>query len=142
LRKSTSFFRKFQFLPEQLKRNLRNAQNDLKIARRISLSSVRFTYSYTALIKAGIALLSCEQLKVRSVPGHHSMIIEHLADVMEDRTIADMGEAMRSLRNQDFYGGGILVTDKDSREYLRFVERVLNEVELRIKRYLRSRGEV
>jgi hypothetical protein len=129
-------------LPEQLKRNLRNAQNDLKIARRISLSSVRFTYSYTALIKAGIALLSCEQLKVRSVPGHHSMIIEHLADVMEDRTIADMGEAMRSLRNQDFYGGGILVTDKDSREYLRFVERVLNEVELRIKRYLRSRGEV
>jgi len=127
LTKSTSFFRKFQFLPEQVERNLRNAQNDLKIAGRISLPSVRFTYSYTALIKGGIALLSCVQLKVRSVPGHQSMIIEHLAEVMGDRTIAD----------QDFYGGGILMTDKDSREYLRFVERVLNEIELRIKQHLR-----
>jgi ABC-type lipopolysaccharide export system ATPase subunit len=53
-----------------------------------------------------------------------------------------MGEAMRFLRNQDFYGGGILVTDKDSREYLRFVERVLIEIELRIKQHLRSREDV
>ena len=81
------FLRKYQFLPEQIERNLRNAQNDLKIARQISIPSVRFTYSYSALIKAGIALLSCRQLKARSMPGHHSKIIEYLADIIRDKTI-------------------------------------------------------
>jgi len=137
--KSTSFLRKFRFLPEQVERNHQNAQNDLKIARQIACPSVRFNYSYTSLIKAGIALLSCKQLKARSVPGHHSMIIEYLADVLGDRAIADIGEAMRSLRNQDFYGGGILMTDKDNREYLQFAERVINEVERRIRQLLRTR---
>lgn len=121
-------FVNFAFTPEQVFKNLHNALRDLDIARRDAILEVKFTYAYSALLKAGIALLSGRNLKVRSVPGHHARIIEKLAELLGDKAVEDLGNVMRIRRNADLYSGGTDVTEKDCGEYLAFVEGVVARV--------------
>lgn len=123
-----SYFTKFKFTKEQIKKNFENALKDLNIAKKDKILEVKFNYAYTALIKAGIALLSFNFIKVKSVPGHHIKIIEKMSDILRDDTIADIGNAMRSKRNLDFYAGGIEVTEKECEDYIKFSEKVLKKV--------------
>jgi len=117
-----SAFTRFSFTQQQIKKNLANALRDYEIAIKDSILEVKFNYSYNALIKAGIALLSYYQVKIRSVPGHHVKIIEKMAEILNDDMVDDIGNVMRSKRNMDFYGGGTEVTEKECNEYLHFVE--------------------
>ena len=131
---SDNFFVDFAFTPEQVQKNLQNAMRDLGIAREDKIPDVKFTYSYTALIKAGMALLSHSKLKVRSIPGHHIMLIEKLAEMLNDPAIDDLGNAMRSKRNVSLYAGGIEITAKECAEYLAFVESVVVKVSQKLGR--------
>ena len=80
---------KFNFTKEQVEKNLKNALKDLDIARRDKILEVKFSYAYTAFIKSGITLLSYHRLRVKSQPGHHAKIIETLARMLNDESIAD-----------------------------------------------------
>ena len=95
--------------------------------RKMDFTEVRFTFAYDALIKIGIALIAKAGYKVRSQPGHHVKIIEKLAEILADEDIALVGNKMRQSRNADLYDGGILVTQKDSREYTEFVEKIYSK---------------
>jgi uncharacterized protein (UPF0332 family) len=128
MRFDSQYFTKFNFTEGQIQNNFRNASRDLNIAKKDRILEVKFNYAYTALIKAGIALLSFYGVKIRSVPGHHVKIIEKMAQLIEDDAVADMGNLMRSKRNLDLYAGGIEVTEKECREYLKFVDEVLKKV--------------
>lgn len=119
------YFIKFHFTRDQINKNLKNAFKDLNIAQKDKILEVKFNYAYTALIKAGMALLSYNHVKIKSVPGHHVKILEKLAQILEDETITDIGNVMRSKRNIDLYSGGIEITEKECRRYLDFVENVL-----------------
>lgn len=127
------YFSKLSFTEDQIKRNFDNALKDLNIAQKDSFLEVIFTYAYSALIKGGIALLSYHGLKARSVPGHHIKIIDEMAVILKDKTIADMGHLMRSKRNLDFYSGGIEVTSKECQEYVEFVSLTLDKIKAVIK---------
>lgn len=72
----------------------------------------------------GITLLSYYHIKVRSVPGHHIMTIDKMSEILKDETINDIGNVMRSKRNVGLYGGGIEITVKECKEYIKFVENV------------------
>ena len=124
----SQYFTKVDFTKEQIAKNFDNALRDLGIARKVKILEVEFNYAYTALIKAGVALLSYYGLKTRSVPGHHVKIIERLANILKDDSIADMGNLMRAKRNLDLYAGGIDVTEKECKEYIKFVEKVIEGV--------------
>jgi len=126
------YFIKFSFSPEQIKNNLKNASKDLNIAKKDSILDVKFNYAYTAFIKSGIALLNYHHIKIRSIPGHHVKIIDKVAELLKDEIIIDMGNLMRSKRNLDLYAGGVEVTEKECREYIRFAEEVI----LKIKRFI------
>ena len=128
-----SCFVNFVFTPEQVLKNLQNARRDLDISRRDAFLEVKFSYAYNALLKAGIALLSGNNLKVRSVPGHHARIIEKLAELLGDTAVEDLGNVMRTRRNADLYAGGTDVTEKDCGEYLVFVESVVVRVGEKLK---------
>lgn len=123
------YFTKSSFSKDQIKKNLENAQKDLYIAIKVNILEVKFNYAYTALIKAGITLLSHYQVKIKSVPGHHVKIIDKLAQILKDDDIENIGNIMRSKRNLDFYAGGIEVTQKECKEYINFVEEVLAKLE-------------
>jgi hypothetical protein len=119
------FFQRLKFSEEEVLARFENARRDLEIAAKDAFPEVRFTYAFHALIKAGIALLAKEGLKVRSVPGHHVKILERMSETLKDPDILILGNAMRMKRNQDLYGSGELVSEKESKEYLAFVQKVL-----------------
>jgi hypothetical protein len=127
-------FVKFKFASEQIKRYLNNATRDFKIASEDDHLEVKFNYCYNALIKVGIALIAAKGgVKVRSIAGHHMKIIEKMSEILDDEMVMTIGNAMRTKRNEDFYGGGIFISEKESTEYLGYVKDVLNRVELLIK---------
>jgi hypothetical protein len=127
-------FARHAFTPEQIRKFLENARKDLTIAGRITIPEVRFSYSYSALIKGGIALLSSHGLKVRSATGHHVKVIEKIAQLLGDQSILDIGNVMRTRRNLDLYGGGAEITEKEATEYLDFVGAILGQMESAISR--------
>lgn len=131
----TKYFRRFHFTAEQIDRYLNNALRDLKIAKEDDHPEVTFNYCYTALVKTGITLLAAVGgVKVRSIPGHHIKIIEKTAEILDDDSILTIGNAMRMKRNEDFYGGGVFVSDKECAEYLQYVEAVIKRIETRIQK--------
>ncbi len=127
------YFVDFKFTPDQIRKNLNNALKDLGIAKKDRILDVKFNYAYTALIKAGITLLSFYGIKVRSVSGHHRKIIEKLGELLKEESIRDIGNVMRHKRNLDLYTGGIEVTEKECKEYIQFVEKVLLKVQRQIR---------
>lgn len=118
------FFQKFNFSIEEIQKRFDGARRDLEIAEKDPFSEVRFTYSYQALIKIGTALCAREGLKVRSIPGHHVKILERMSEILKDPDILAFGNGMRMKRNQDLYGGGELISEKEAMDYLAFVQRV------------------
>lgn len=130
---NTEYFQKFKFDRNQLARYLQNALRDLEIARKDKFSEVRFTYSYQALIKAGIALIAkTGNVRVRSVPGHHIKILEKMSEILQDADVLEMGDAMRVKRNHDFYSGGEAITEKEANDYFKFVEMTIKKIEKKI----------
>ena len=121
------YFTKFSFTKEEIDKNFQNAVRDIEIAEKDGIPEVKFNYSYSALIKTGLAILSLHQLKAKSVPGHHIEIINGLSRILKDQSISEMGNLMRSKRNMDFYSGGIEITDKECLEYLAFAKNILNK---------------
>jgi uncharacterized protein (UPF0332 family) len=128
MRFDDKYFQSFHFSKEQVSDHLNNANKDLNIAKKDNIPEVKFTYAFSALIKAGLALLSHNNQKIKSVPGHHIKIIDALAQILKDESINDVGNAMRSKRNLDMYSGGVEITEKECREYLDFVDGVLNRI--------------
>ena len=130
----TAYFNKFNFTEEQITQFLNNALKDLEIAKENSRPEVKFSYSYSAFIKGGIALLAkVGKVKIRSIPGHHMKIIEKMKEILKDETVEIIGNAMRSKRNEDFYGGGVLISEKESMDYNLFVEKVFVTIKESLK---------
>lgn len=120
------FFKKAKFSKIQIAGYLKNAFRDLEIAAKDSFVEVRFTYAYQALIKAGLALLAHEGIKVRALPGHHIRILEAASRILQDPDAFTIGNAMRMKRNEDLYGEGGFVSEKEAEEYLEFVRVLLD----------------
>ena len=124
------YFTNLKFTKKQILNNFNNAIKDLEIAKNDVYLDVRFNYSYNALIKAGIALLSRYNIKVKSAPGHHIKIIDAIAQILQDETINDIGNVMRSKRNTDLYDGGIEVTEKECNEYADSVKSIIEKIKV------------
>ena len=123
------FFKEFNFTDEEIKRFLESAFRDLEIARKDKFSEVRFYYSFQAVIKAGISLLGkVGKVKVRSMPGHHAMILKKMSEILHAPDILVIGNAMRTRRNNDLYSGGVAVSEKEANDYLKFAENTIQKV--------------
>lgn len=124
------FFKIQKFSEEEIKRFLESARHDLEIAQKDPFPEVRFTYSFQALIKVGIALIAkVGEVKVRSIPGHHAKILEKMGEILKDSDISKIGGAMRTRRNTDLYGGGKPISENEAKDYLRFTEGIIQKVE-------------
>ena len=123
-------FQKLAFKDEQIDQILKSALHDLKIAEESDIPDVIFKFSYDALIKLGIALIAKEGYKIRSTTGHHVKILEKLSQLLKDEDILVLGNKMRQERNVNLYDGGLFVAEKDSREYLCFVQSVFKKADI------------
>ena len=129
----TKYFQKFQFGEEQINKYWKNALKDLEIAKKDSIVDVKFSYSYSALLKAGIALLAKKGgMKIRGVPGHHIKLLEKFSEFLGNPQIEIIGNAMRAKRNTDLYGGGINITEKEAQDFLTFVMNIIEKTKKEI----------
>lgn len=122
------YFQKIALEEKDIQRLFENALRDLNIAKNDKFSEVRFSYSYQALLKAGIALLAeVGQVRVKSIPGHHIKVLEKTAEILDNEDINTIGNVMRMKRNKDLYTGGETVSEKEAEEYYQFVEQILED---------------
>lgn len=121
------YFQEIRFNNNQIKQYFNAARRDLEIAQKSDIPEVIFKFTYDALIKLGITLIAKHGYKVRSIQGHHIKILEKMSQILQNEDIAVSGNKMRQNRNSDFYDGGALITQKDSREYLEFVGEVFKK---------------
>lgn len=123
------YFRSFGFTSVQIRKYFQSTLHDLEIARKDPFPEVRFSFGYQSLIKAGITLLAKKGgVRVRSVPGHHVKILQKMSELLQDKDVLTIGDAMRTKRNDDFYNAGELITEKEADDYLEFVEGVIQKV--------------
>lgn len=122
------YFRKIPVRGKGVQAFVRGAQRDLEIARESERPEVTFTFSYSALFKGGQALLAGHGVRVRSVPGHHMRVLDSAAEILQDISVSTVGDRMRKKRNTDLYGVGIVITEKESHDYFKFVESVLEHM--------------
>ena len=120
-------FQKFNFKKEQIKKYFGSARRDILIAQKSTIPEVIFKFSYDALIKIGITLIAKKGFKIRSRAGHHIKILEKLSKLLNDEDIEILSNKMREERNLDLYGGGRLISKKESQEYLTFIKKVFKK---------------
>lgn len=131
------YFRKFGFTKNQIKRYVSSAHKDLKIARSASMAEVKFQFTYNSFIKLGISLIACYGYRVKSRSGHHIKILEKASEILKNKNILMYGNQMRKTRNVELYdGGSAMITDKQSGEYFKFVERTFDSSRKIFKEYL------
>lgn len=126
------YFIKFAFKPNQWEKYLRAAYRDFRIARQSAVTEVKFQFTYNALIKLGIVLISREGYKVKSRSGHHIKILEKMAQILNDKEVYSIGDKMREKRNADLYEGGILISEKDAKGYNDWLKEIFIKAEKNI----------
>ena len=118
-------FEKFTFTREQIKKYFDSAKESLKIAESTGIPEVIFKFSYDAL---GLTLIAFKGYRIKSRDGHHMKILQSLSVVLNDSDIEAIGNKMRRQRNMDLYDGGIMITEKQSKEYRQFVKEVMAKI--------------
>lgn len=129
----TKFFEKRKFEEKTIKKYFAGAERDFKIARENKHPEVVFKFSYDCLIKLGITLIVSQGYRIKSRTGHHIKILEKFSQILENRDIEIMGEAMRKKRNFDLYEGGAIISEKEAEDYLNFVKEIFTQVEKFLK---------
>ena len=129
----TKFFERRKFEEKTIKKYFAGAERDFKIARENKHPEVVFKFVYDCLIKLGITLIVALGYRIKSRIGHHIKILEKLSQILDNKDIEIMGEAMRKKRNFDLYEGGAIISEKEAGEYFNFVKTILSESEKFLK---------
>lgn len=124
-------FEKFSFTPKQIEKYFESAIRDFRIAEKGELE-VAFIFYYNCLLKLSLAVCAKNGWRVKASRGHHAALIEKFAHFFQDEEIEAFAQAMRSKRNKDLYGGGVLITKKEIDMYHGFIERLIRRVEERL----------
>lgn len=123
-------FEKFNFTSRQIKNYYNSALRDYKISLESEIPEVIFRFCYDSLLKFAIALCAQNGLRVKAHKGHHVELLKKMSDILKDEDVLLWGSEMRSKRNLDLYGGGVLISHKDAKEYLIWMKQVLDKVEI------------
>jgi hypothetical protein len=102
---------------------------DYRIASRSDIPEVTFKFCYDALLKLAIAVCARNNLRVKARQGHHIELIQKMADLLGSKDIKIMGDEMRAKRNLDIYGGGVLISEKEVEEYLKWLKNIVTVAE-------------
>ena len=114
------------FTADELGNIKKSIKRNLELAGSGKEPEIIFQFSYTALLKTGIYLIAKEGYRVKSQPGHHIKIIEQLSRLSRSQEVLALGDKMRKDRNIDLYSSGLIIEEKEAREYFNFV-RVLGK---------------
>jgi len=134
----TEYFKELKFSKKEIDKFIESAIKDLNIASDSNVPEVQFQFSYNSLIKLGIIAIACYDYKVSSRLGHHQKILEKLSEILKNKEIFLYGDKMRKIRNKEMYDGGIIITSKQAKEYLNFVQESYYSVKDFLKNHFNS----
>jgi len=60
-------------------------------------------------------------------------ILEKLSEILNDKDIEIIGDRMRKKRNLDLYERGIIISQKEVKDYLDFIKQVIKRTEEYLK---------
>jgi hypothetical protein len=122
-------FEKFKFSSQQITKYYQSAIRDLRISSSSKVTEVSFRFCYDALLKLAIAVCASEGLRVKARQGHYIELISKLAFFLKDKEIEILANEMRSKRNWDLYGGGVVISQKEAEEYKRWTKNIFQKAE-------------
>jgi hypothetical protein len=122
-------FEKFVFSKNQVLKYHKSALRDLKIAKNANENEVKFRFCYDSLLKLAIAVCAKNNLRIKSRQGHHVKLIDKMSDILNEKDIKIIGQEMREKRNWDLYGGGVLLSEKETKEYLKWTENIFKKAD-------------
>ncbi len=122
-------FEKFRFSRKQVERYYKSAKKDFKIASSYSDPEVSFRFCYDALLKLAIAVCAEKGLRAKAKRGHHRELIQKLSSFLEDNEINIVANEMRGKRNRELYNGGILISKKEAKSYLKWTRDIFKKAE-------------
>lgn len=122
------YFIEQQFTKEALSKLKESALRDIKIAENDKEPEVRFHFSYMALLKTGILAIAIKGYRIKSKPGHHKIILEALANILEDKDVLITGDRMRKNRNFDVYSGSITIGIEEIEQNFTFIKEVYKRI--------------
>ncbi|MEK7173246.1 MAG: hypothetical protein AAB723_02085 [Patescibacteria group bacterium] len=122
-------FEKFSFSAKQIENYYKSALRDFGIASRSDIEEVAFRFCYDSLLKLAMAICAANGLRVKSQQGHHWELIQKLADYLQDKDIELLLNEMRGKRNWDLYGGGVLISEKEAKEYILFAKNIFKKAD-------------
>jgi len=117
-------FEKFSFTEKQINRHYKSCLRDFSIASKSEIPEVAFRFCYDAIIKLSITICAKNNLRVKARAGHHVELIEKLSEFLKDREIVIIANEMRIKRNKDLYGEGVLMSNIDAKDYVRWAKGV------------------
>jgi len=117
-------FVKFNFSDKQISDYFQAAKNDIRLANSKE-PEIKFLFSFNCLLKIAQAVCACNNLRVKSRPGHHVVLLDKCADLLNSPDLAVVAQAMRDKRNHDLYDGGTIITEKEANTYYTFVKNYL-----------------
>lgn len=120
-------FEKFVFSERQIKKYYVAAKKDYQIAASSDVPEVVFRFCYDSLLKLSMAACAINGLRVKSRQGHHIELIRKLAILLNDDQVEAIGDSMRKKRNFDLYSGGVLISEKEANEYLKWTQNVFQK---------------
>ena len=127
-------FVKFIFSKQQIDKYFQAAERDLFLAANKE-PEIKFQFSYNSLLKLAQAVCAKQNLRIKARTGHHMVLFDKCAELLDDRKIAAVAQAMRDKRNRDLYDGGTIITIKEAETYYIFIKDLVK----RVKSYLNSR---
>ena len=128
-------FERFNFSKKQIDKYYNSAKRDFKIASNSNVPEVSFRFCYDALLKIAITICAEKGLRVKSRKGHHIALIKKLSFYFNDPEIEVLANEMRAKRNWDLYGGGILISTKEVKDYIQWV----NQIFLKAEKYFNNK---
>lgn len=121
-------FEEFVFTIKQIEKYFESAVKDFNTAKKGD-SDVSFVFCYNCLLKLAIVVCAKNNLRIKARRGHHIALIEEMAKFLKDKEIEIIAQEMRSKRNRDLYDGGILISQKDTEMYLKFIADLVKKIE-------------
>ena len=127
-------FEHFNFSKKQIDKYYNSAKRDFKIALDSNIPEVSFRFCYDAILKVAIAICAEKGLRVKAKKGHHIELIKKLSIYFNDPEIKILANEMRAKRNWDLYGGGFLVSIKESKSYVQWTKQIFQKAEKHFKK--------
>lgn len=122
-------FEKFSFSEKQIRGYHKSAVRDFSIASNSDIEEVIFRFCYDSLLKLAITVCAVNGLRVKARQGHHIELIEKLSEFLENKDIEVIVNAMRGKRNWDLYSGGVLISEKEVKEYIIFAKSIFKKAD-------------